>query len=155
MIDEQIFIGLGSNLGDRLENLRQACAKLSTKGIITQKSNVIETAPWGVETDNNFLNQVITIEKTVFTDPESLMSWILETERLIGRDRKEQAPDRVIDMDILYIGPLVRSNSPIIPHPRLHLRRFVLEPLVEIAADFMHPVFKRTQMQLLQELKRS
>ncbi len=153
MDNRLFFIGLGSNLGDRNKNLELARQYIAGVGGLKQESSLIETEPWGVKTENLFLNQVITVEGVRFNNVEKFLRKILDFEKKIGRDRQLRAPDRIIDIDILYCGDMVSSRDPIIPHPRLHKRKFVLTSLVEIAPDFVHPVFGETQEALLAKLK--
>ncbi|MGM0381193.1 MAG: 2-amino-4-hydroxy-6-hydroxymethyldihydropteridine diphosphokinase [bacterium] len=151
-MNDLLIIGLGSNLNPRRDYLKEARQKVSQQGKINETSTIIETEPWGVDTDHKFLNQVVSVENITLNSGESLLKWLLKIEQDIGRDRKANAPDRVIDIDILYWGNRVIVGNPIVPHPRLHRRGFVLKGLVEIVPRFVHPVFKKTQQQLLNSL---
>ncbi len=155
MNSDLLFVGLGSNLGERMDNLKEARRLLALRAKTIDSSTIIETDPVGVRTEKKFLNQVVKLEGFAETSAGKVMDWLLELEQKIGRNRQENKPDRVIDLDLLYLGQKVINSGPIVPHPRLHRRRFVLQPLVEIAPEFLHPVFKRTQRQLLNDLSQS
>jgi len=136
------IISLGSNLGDRLKNLAKACDLIGRNmGIILKYSSIYETESWGFECLYDFLNQVIIIESQY--SPGELMNRALAIENKIGRIRDEAGDgSRIIDIDLLFYEQLVIKNKNLyIPHPRLHLRKFTLIPLAEIAGDFIHPVF--------------
>ena len=146
------YLLLGSNLGNREKYLEEAISMISMKvGMIIDRSSVYETAPWGFDSKESFLNCVIRVQ-TEFT-PETVLHEILQIEQVMGRIRTGDGySSRVIDIDILFYNDLI-SDQPdlIIPHPRLHLRRFTLVPLEEIAAGFLHPVFRKTITELLME----
>jgi 2-amino-4-hydroxy-6-hydroxymethyldihydropteridine diphosphokinase len=146
----RVFLGLGTNLGDRLRNLREARERIQSLGLkITGASSIYETEPVGYDLQPWFLNQVIEVAVVarVF-EAEDLLEALLRIEAEMGRER-ERGP-RVIDIDLLMFGQSVFSKTEIIvPHPRMHLRRFVLEPLCEIAPDLRHPSFERTVREML------
>lgn len=141
-----VFLGLGSNMGDRAAQLR-AAAELITKNIgkIAKKSHVYETQPWGNTNQDRFLNQVVMANTTL--DPRDLLEKITKIERELGRERRKDQDKwgpRTIDIDILFYGKrVVRDKGLEIPHPELHKRAFVLVPLLEIAADLEHPLLKK------------
>lgn len=146
------FILLGSNLGDREYLLNAAVEKLcEVCGSLIDKSSLYESEPWGFQTDNNFLNQVIQIETSM--SPHDLLKEILSVEIQLGRDRitkYDTYVSRPIDIDILYFNDMIINEYDlIVPHPRLHLRRFTMLPLCEIAAEFIHPIFNVSNKQLL------
>nr|WP_225973758.1 2-amino-4-hydroxy-6-hydroxymethyldihydropteridine diphosphokinase [Dehalogenimonas formicexedens] len=147
----QIFLGLGSNLGDRLENLESALKLISEKVTVTRTSPIYETLPLGVSEQPKFLNLVI--EGNTAETPEGLLGFLKSIEQKLGRgDAGSDAP-RPIDIDILFFDDLTMSGeSLVIPHPRLSQRAFVLVPLNELAPDLVHPVMKKTVNELLAAL---
>lgn len=144
-----VFLLLGANLGDRLQSFQSATKLIAERiGRLTAVSAVYETAPWGVLDQPSFLNQVLKIETSC--DPETVLRLILEIEHELGRVRHERWGARLIDIDLLYFNDLVLDGSRLtVPHPRLQERRFTLAPLAEIAPDYLHPVLKKTNIQLL------
>lgn len=147
-----IFILLGSNLGDRQLVLHEAGRNISKDiGEIVRKSSIYETEPWGFNVSELFLNQVVEVKTSL--QPYTLLSHLLEIETSMGRVRdKRTYQSRIIDLDILFYNNLVISGpNLILPHPRLHLRKFTLIPLNEIAAELVHPVFGKTIQALLAE----
>jgi 2-amino-4-hydroxy-6-hydroxymethyldihydropteridine diphosphokinase len=149
----KVFLLIGGNMGDRLQNLRQATALLSaTCGPVVQQSAVYETAAWGKTDQPAFLNQALLIT-TSHSAPE-LITIILSVEEKMGRHRMEKFGPRIIDIDIIFYNDAVINEPHLtIPHPQLQNRRFVLEPMNEIAPDQVHPVLKKTIKQLLSECK--
>ena len=144
----EAYIALGSNLGDRLANLKQAIVALPPQMEVSAKSSVYETPPWGYEDQPKFLNQVI--KAKTYLDPEPLLKHLKRLEIALGR--KESFPNgpRLIDMDILFYDDLVlESPELVIPHPRVHERGFVLLPMLDIAPDFVHPVKKQSVRDLI------
>jgi 2-amino-4-hydroxy-6-hydroxymethyldihydropteridine diphosphokinase len=144
-----VYIGLGSNLGDRAGNLQEARRRLETAGLtITGASSIYETEPRDVTNQPWFLNQVVETE-TEFL-PRQLMARLVRIEREMGRRRLVPKGPRTIDLDILLYGELtVRALGLEIPHPRLGERRFVLEPLAELAGELRHPRTLRTIREML------
>lgn len=147
------LILLGSNLGDRKHIIDNAVEMIGDRcGLVVDRSSLYETAPWGFDSDNNFLNLVIGIETAM--EPHQLLAGLMQIESELGRVRHdvEGYESRPIDLDILYYGDkVIEDDVLILPHPRLHMRRFVLVPLSEIVPDFVHPVFKKTSIELLDE----
>lgn len=143
------YILLGSNLGDKKSNLLEARIHLEEKfGVIIECSSIYETEPWGRTEQDSFLNQVLSI-MTKFDSLETLSN-CLEIEKTMGRIRIEKWMERVIDIDILYFNDEIHTSpSLMIPHPELQNRRFTLDPLVEISPDYIHPILKKTNKQLL------
>ncbi|MEM9857543.1 MAG: 2-amino-4-hydroxy-6-hydroxymethyldihydropteridine diphosphokinase [Bacteroidota bacterium] len=145
-----IFILLGSNLGDKSQNLNSAKKKIEIQiGQILKESSVYETAAWGKQNQPAFLNQVVQL-KTLLA-PHKLLDELLSIEDAMGRKRIEKWGERLIDLDILYYNDQVIEDENLkIPHPGIPVRRFTLTPLVEIAPDFQHPLSKKTNQQLLE-----
>ena len=142
MKEHIVYLALGSNLGDRLANLKQAIVALPPQMEVSAKSSVYETPPWGYEDQPKFLNQVI--KAKTYLDPEPLLKHLKRLEIALGR--KESFPNgpRLIDMDILFYDDLVLNTAAlVIPHPRLHERGFVLLPLTDINPELVHPVNKK------------
>lgn len=148
-----IFLGLGSNLGDRQENLRQAVRHLQAAGIqLMRASSLYETAPRDLLDQPQFLNAVIQAQTILF--PMQVLHGVREIERAMGRRRTTPKGPRNIDIDILFYGRTVITTAQLeVPHPRIAQRRFVLEPLAEIAPDFRHPVTGKTAGEMLAMLE--
>lgn len=147
----QVFLLLGSNLGDRPQVLASAREAIATQaGYIVRQSAIYETEPWGITDQPAFLNQVLEITTSLL--PEDLLRIILNIEHDLGRVRYERWGARVIDIDMLYFGQTVLDSARLtLPHPRIQDRRFVLAPLAEIAPDFLHPLLQKTSSDLLQD----
>ena len=145
------YLLIGGNVGNRQENLSRATTMIESKvGKILRASSLYETAAWGVTDQPSFLNQVLLVETKL--DPEQVLDAILSIETEMGRKRTEKFGPRTIDVDILFFNDLImHKNALTIPHPQLHLRRFTLEPLNEIAPKFIHPIFKKSISELLQQ----
>ncbi len=155
----EFAVGLGSNLGNRAELLFQACQWLeSVLGEPVAASSVWESEPWGYSSPNHYLNQVIVYRSD--KPAEDLLAILMRVEKHMGRDRLEDGTiiDRCIDLDLLWVDQEILPSESVapsegqlrVPHPRLHLRRFVLEPLAEIRPDWLHPVLKITVTSLLE-----
>ena len=177
-----VYLGLGSNLGDREANLQEARERIEKLGhSILRASSIYETEPVGYADQPWFLNQVIevrlssqtlsfeTAPDTIKDDPSTIaflqagdfLESLLDIERDMGRERIIVNGPRVIDIDLLLLGEMILAETTglemaraeiIVPHPRMHLRRFVLEPLCEIAPDLIHPGTGKTISDLLAEL---
>lgn len=138
------FVGLGSNLGDRAGNLLLAVRALMEASFVVHKlSAIYETEPVDIESETNFLNMVAEIHVTNVSASQ-MMARMLRIEYLLGRRDKALKKPRTADLDLLFFGDTqIESEFLTLPHPRLHLRKFVLCPLTEIAPNFVHPVLNR------------
>ena len=149
MVNE-IYLLLGSNLGNRYENLQSAKSLIAEIGSLLDESLVYNSEPWGNTDQPNFLNQVIKISTSL--SASELLLALQQIEDKIGRIRKEKWGARIIDIDILFYGNEILSlNKLILPHPGIPHRRFVLVPLAEIAATLKHPQLESTIQTLLDE----
>lgn len=144
-----IFLLLGSNLGDRLQNLKQAASILEAHEMsITDYSSLFESAPWGNEDQPWFYNMVLRID--TIHSPEKLLQCCLDSENQMGRKRHKKWGERIIDIDILYYNnETIETDKLTIPHPGIPMRRFTLMPLAEIAPDETHPLLNQTNSKLL------
>lgn len=146
------YLGLGSNVGDRLAQLRTSVRELESRDIrILRVSRVYETAPVGVAAQRDFLNAVVCVETSL--GPEDLLLAMEEVERSLGRTDKGAGRPRSIDMDLLfYDGEVVNRSGLVVPHPGIPSRRFVLAPMVDIAPTYRHPTLHKTMNRLLRDL---
>ena len=143
MKEHTVYLALGSNLGDRFANLKQAIDSLTPQMEVKAKSSVYETLPWGYEDQPKFLNQVV--KAKTYLDPEPLLKHLKRLEVALGRQASFPNGPRLIDMDILFYDDLIlNTSSLVIPHPRLHERGFVLLPLMELNPDLVHPLSKKS-----------
>jgi 2-amino-4-hydroxy-6-hydroxymethyldihydropteridine diphosphokinase len=147
------YVGLGSNLGDRAGNLLLAVRGMTEASLcVTRLSSIYETQPVSQIEQPPFLNMVVEVGNSL-PPPQQAMARLLRIEFLLGRTREANNGPRTIDLDLLFYGEVEsRTEFLMLPHPRLHERRFVLEPLVEIAPNVMHPALKRTAAELLSGL---
>lgn len=134
------YLGLGSNMGDRAANLRNAVRLLSEESVtITARSRIYETLPVGDTSQERFYNAAIGVETG--TTPRALLDRCLEIETMMGRVRTARRGPRIIDIDILMCdGAVIDAEQLTVPHPRMHERAFVLKPLADIAPDAVHPI---------------
>lgn len=149
---KKVYLLLGSNLGDRYSNISKSIDKINERvGVVTEMSSVYETEPWGTEDNLPFLNVVLSIN--TFYKPVDLLTILLKTEAETGRIRNsvKNAP-RVIDIDILlYADAVIQLPELVIPHERMHLRRFVLIPMVELNPLLVHPLMGLSMKELLEQ----
>ncbi len=143
----------GSNLGDKNEIFAQACLLINNRcGRVVAVSSAYESEPWGFEAEEWFLNRLIVVETEL--EPDEMLQQLLEIEKELGRVRHPETKtytSRTADLDILYFGDRVMvTENIVVPHPRLHQRRFVLVPLCEMVPEFVHPAFHLTQTELLE-----
>jgi len=149
MID--CYLSLGSNLGDRRLNLQEGIQFLQSKGVsITSLSSLYETDPVDIPYSGPFYN--LALKARTSLSPENLLKICIDVEKTLGRVKRDRNKPRTFDADIIFYGDqIVKKDDLVIPHPRMHLRNFVLIPLAEIAPAFMHPAFKKTVAILLKE----
>ena len=148
------YIGFGSNIGDRLQHIQNALHALSkAEGITLQEiSSIYKTDPVGYEAQAEFLNGVVAIQTTL--SPLSLLHTLKDIETAVGRQPRIRWGPREIDLDLLIYGDLcLETEKLVVPHPEMHLRRFVLVPFAEIAPDLVHPVLQESIQTLLEYLE--
>lgn len=147
----QAIILLGTNLGDKKRNLAAAREAIGRFTTILGNSRLYESPPWGYESTNSYLNLVLLVETAL--GPEELLLQLLDTETAMGRIREEEGyADRTIDLDILdYDGRVWESELLVLPHPRLHLRRFTLMPMGDVVPNWSHPILGKPLATLLAE----
>lgn len=148
------YVGLGSNLGDRAGNLLLAVRGLLEASFAVQRlSAIYETAPVGIESDLNFLNMVAEVRVSGIS-PSQMLARMLRIEYLLERMRSAEKAPRTVDLDLLFYGSMQSDTDFLkLPHPRLHLRRFVLTPLNELSPHFVHPTLNKSMQELLQNLE--
>jgi 2-amino-4-hydroxy-6-hydroxymethyldihydropteridine diphosphokinase len=146
----KVYLLIGGNMGDRLQNLRQSIERLSACGTVIQQSAVYETEAWGKTEQEPFLNQALLLQTNLRA--QNLITAILSIEEDMGRSRSEKYGPRIIDIDILfYNSDVIQEPHLRIPHPEVQNRRFALVPLHEIAPGLIHPVLHKSIQQLLDE----
>ncbi len=150
----EIYLSLGSNQGDRIENLREAVKNIEKQiGQTVKVSSYYETEPWGFTDNTNFINQVIKIKSDL--TPDNVLAKSLEIEKVLGRKRKaskQRYSSRNIDIDVLFIDDMIiNTESLTVPHAHIHKRNFVLQPLCEIAPSLVHPIIQKNISQLTEE----
>jgi 2-amino-4-hydroxy-6-hydroxymethyldihydropteridine diphosphokinase len=149
-----VYIGIGSNLGDRQNNCLKAIALLQAGGVkVLKRSSLHETEPWGIKEQPRFVNMAVEAETDM--TPREFLSFLQKIEDRMGRTRTVKWGPRTIDLDILFYGDMIiREPDLEIPHPLMHTRDFVLKPLCEIAAQKVHPLFHNTVAELRAKLDR-
>jgi 2-amino-4-hydroxy-6-hydroxymethyldihydropteridine diphosphokinase len=153
-MDHIVYLALGSNMGNRLANLKAAISNLTPQMHVRKKSSVYETPPWGFTDQAAFLNQVVKVE--TYLNPEVLLAHLKRLESALGRVPSFENGPRLIDIDILFFDDVVMDTPLlVIPHPRLHERAFVLVPLADLGPDLVHPVLRKTVSELLDGVNRS
>lgn len=148
----KLYLLLGGNLGNKQQVFAEARTRLEKQvGIISAQSAIYETEPWGFESEDLFWNQALELKTTL--SPEEVLAQTQLIELELGRIRKEKQYDsRIIDIDILFFGDqIIKTANLTVPHPRIQERKFALVPLCEIAADFIHPLFRKSIRELLDE----
>ena len=154
METHHVYLGLGSNLGNRKCNLEEAIRQIGEYATVKKLSSTYETEPWGLKNQPKFLNQVIFVESTL--GPNELLSHLKKIEQKMGRKKSVRFGPRLIDVDILFFDDLMMNTPELtIPHPRLRERAFVLVPLAEIAPMLVHPLYHKTIKVLLQDVDQS
>lgn len=145
-----IFLLLGTNVGNRVNNLSDAVQKLVDAGLkITRRSAIYESEPWGDKDQSWFLNLVLQAGTT--TSAHQLLKSILKIETDLGRKRERKWGPRIIDIDILYYNKVqINEDHLAVPHPGIPDRKFTLMPLVELEPDFIHPILQKSHTQLLE-----
>jgi len=150
---KEVYLIVGGNQGNILDTFRKVKIELKQQiGEIISESCIYRTAAWGDDKQSDYLNQVLSISSKLSAD--EVLNYCMEIEVLNGRVRnpENQWAPRTIDIDILYYGnEIINTIQLTLPHPRLHQRNFVLVPLVEIAAEWIHPIFQKSNAQLLAE----
>jgi 2-amino-4-hydroxy-6-hydroxymethyldihydropteridine diphosphokinase len=153
-LQHQTLLALGTNLGDRLANLRTALAALPPEVVLLRESKIYETPAWGFEDQPAFLNMAV--KGGTGLKPEALLKHLKLLETRLGRETSFHWGPRLIDIDLLFYDDLILDTPRlVIPHPRLHERAFVLVPLSDIAPDLIHPIFGKTIRELLEGMDKS
>lgn len=148
---KELVLGIGGNQGNRLESLR-SCREIIEKqiGKIVHSSSLVESEPWGFASRNWFLNQILIVD--CGWEASVVLSKIQDIERQLGRIREGFYADRPADIDILFFGDeIINAPGLQIPHPHLHMRRFVMMPLAEVLPEKQHPVLHRSNLELLND----
>jgi 2-amino-4-hydroxy-6-hydroxymethyldihydropteridine diphosphokinase len=146
-VHKMAYLSLGSNVGERAPNLKAAIDRLGSLGAVAAVSSFYETEPIEFTAQPWFLNCAVKLNTEKM--PRQLLNQVLHIEKKMGRRRVRDKGPRIIDIDILLFGnSIIATKGLTIPHPAMHTRRFVLEPLAEIAPDLRHPVFKRSVREL-------
>ena len=151
-IVQEVYLGLGANLGDREKNIEQAVSYLEKHGTVMATSSFYETEPWGIIDQPIFLNKALHLRTRLAAD--KLLQCIFAIEKKLKRERVIINGPRTIDIDILIYGHAIIDRPGLqVPHPGMHKRTTVLLPLIEIASKVVHPVFRKTMAELLEEIR--
>jgi 2-amino-4-hydroxy-6-hydroxymethyldihydropteridine diphosphokinase len=148
------YIGIGSNLGDKLNNCRKSVEMTGRipDTSVTAQSGFYRTEPVGVEGQDWYVNGVISLSTGL--PAQDLLKNLLDIEHIMGRERKKKWDSRTIDLDILLYGQeVIKEKDLTVPHPLMHLRRFVLEPMVQLAPDLIHPILGKSMAGLLEDFR--
>lgn len=148
MMRTKVFLLLGSNIGDKKQQLENAINLIRKEcGSVKQKSSIYETEPWKAEGQDVYYNMAVEIETSL--TPELLLKKIKQIEKELGRQKREKWAPREIDIDILFFGrKVIKQRELQIPHPHMHERNFAILPMMEIASEFKHPVLHDTMEEL-------
>jgi 2-amino-4-hydroxy-6-hydroxymethyldihydropteridine diphosphokinase len=153
-LKNNIFLGLGSNIDDRVQYLNTATSLIGSCADIkiVQSSLIYETEPWGIRNQKNFLNQVLKVDSSF--SPEGLLTFVKESEIKAGRTERARWHEREIDIDVLfYDKEIISTGNYKLPHVEIQNRKFILIPMCEIEEHFIHPVLLKSMRQLLKETK--
>jgi 2-amino-4-hydroxy-6-hydroxymethyldihydropteridine diphosphokinase len=147
-----VYIALGTNLGQRLQNLKKAAKALSPTVAVRMQSSIYETPPWGYLDQPQFLNQVVQAETALH--PSNLLAFLKDVERQMGREITHKYGPRLIDLDILFYDDLILDTPKLtIPHPHIAERAFVLVPLADLDPDLRHPITSLTVKEMLKNVR--
>ena len=147
----EAYIALGSNVGNREENISKAFEILKGKVTFLKTSSIYETKPMYMENQGLFLNCAVKVETAL--KPKELLNFLKIAEKRLGRQNAPRNGPRIIDLDILFYGnQIINDDKIVIPHPKIQEREFVLVPLVEIDPNLIHPIYQKTVSELLKEL---
>ncbi len=149
-----VYLGLGTNIGNKRKNMVTAAALLAERaGDVLSLSSFYETEPWGFDSENTFLNAALELETSC--SPMELLHLTQQIEQEMGRTQKSDGSyhDRIIDIDILLYGnEIIHTEELVVPHPLMQQRLFVMQPLAEIAPSLVHPVLQKSMYELYMEL---
>ncbi|MEJ5256968.1 MAG: 2-amino-4-hydroxy-6-hydroxymethyldihydropteridine diphosphokinase [Fervidobacterium sp.] len=152
-VEGKVFVGIGTNLGDRKKNIQEAIERIGKVASVISTSDVIETEPYGKTDQPNFLNCVIEISTAL--SPEELLDALLNIEKEMGRVRNEKWGPRIIDLDILFYGNIIVESEKLrIPHYDFENRIFFVKPMAQIAPDYIHPISLRKVTEILESLEK-
>lgn len=151
---ENVFIGLGSNIGQKALNIKKAIKLIGEdiSGVCLKCSSLFSSPPWGVEDQEEFVNSVILIKTDL--SAKELLAKLLLIEEKMGRIREKKWGPRIIDLDIIFYGSkIIKEEGLNVPHPYMHVRAFVLKPMAQLNDDFIHPEINKSIKELMNEIK--